>query len=567
LMAVILLQLALQRVHVGPPGERVKTKSVLCLVIATLAVGAPLSPARRPTSVLPEAKSLSVIVQAADLAGAVRAVRRVGGTITHELGIIDAVGARLTPAQGEILARSREVRRIYPDRAVRAAGGRSKNVNTFYPTLVGADRLHSEGILGTGVTVGVVDTGLWAGIQANDYLMKNIHGQKRVLSRYNGITHIIDLVPADPYGHGTHVTSIIASSKTNAVSYDSIAPNANLLPVTSFDLSGSGTYLDVIRGIDHILRYKNIYNIRVLNLSFSAPPRSYYWDDPLNQAVMRAWRAGIVVVVSAGNTGPAPMTIGVPGNVPYVITVGAMTDNYTPDQPADDFLASFSSTGPTVEGFVKPDVVAPGGHLLALMDSQSLLTVKHAEYHDQGAYFAMSGTSQAAAVVSGIAALLLQREPWLSPDEVKCRLMASARPAVKASGKPAYSVFQQGAGRVDAYAAVYSAASGCANQGLNIDLDLAGKAHYGGPANRTQDGTYYLSGISGDGYVWNGAYLWSGGYLWSDAYLWADAYLWSGGYLWSDSYPWSGAYLFDNSYLWSSGLTDTVSTNKWVDQQ
>jgi serine protease AprX len=257
----------------------------------------------------------------------------------------------------------------------------------------------------------------------------------------------------------------------------------------------------------------------------------------------------------------------VPGNVPYVITVGAMTDHYTPDVRTDDYLASFSSTGPTVEGFVKPDVVAPGGHLIGLMDTRSLLSTNHSQFRGRGSYFTMSGTSQAAAVVSGIAALILQNEPWLSPDEVKCRLMASARPAVDASGDRAYSVFQQGAGRVDAYAAVHGSASGCANQGLNVDLDLAGTAHYGGPANRTPDGRYYLTGLSGDGYVWDGSYLWSGGYLWSDTYAWSDAYLWSGGYLWSDSYSWSDAYLWSGGYLWSNGLTESASVNKWVDQQ
>lgn len=530
-----------------------------------LAVGILLAIAPRP--VPSDANGPSWIVQATDLASAARAVRSVGGTITHELEIINAVGARLTAAQVETLEGSRGILRICPNRAVKVAGPGGRSFDTFFPTLVGADRLHQEGVVGTGVTIALVDTGLWAGIQANDYLMKNIHGQKRVLSRYNGITNVIDLVPADPYGHGTHVTSIIASSKKNAVSYDSIAPNANLFPVTSFDLGGSGTYLDVIRGIDHVVRYRTIHKVRVLNLSFSAPPRSHYWDDPLNQAVMRAWRAGIVVVVSAGNTGPSPMTIGVPGNVPYVITVGAMSDNYTPDQPGDDFLASFSSAGPTVEGFVKPELVAPGGHLLALMDSQSLLTVKHAEYHDKGAYFTMSGTSQAAAVVSGVVALMLQREPWLSPDDVKCRLLASARPALASSGKPAYSVFQQGAGLVDAYEAVYGTASGCANQGLDIDRDLAGTAHYGGPANRDANGKYYLMGLKGDGYVWNGSYLWSGGYLWSDAYLWSGGYLWSSASLWSDGYLWSSAYLWSNGYLWSAGLTETMSTNRWVDQQ
>ena len=92
---------------------------------------------------------------------------------------------------------------------------------------------------------------------------------------------------------------------------------------------------------------------------------SHYWDDPLNQAVMAAWTSGIVVVVSAGNEGPSPMTIGVPGNNPYVITVGAVTDSYQPMEPNQYRLASFSSAGPTYEGFVKPEVVAMGGHVRA----------------------------------------------------------------------------------------------------------------------------------------------------------------------------------------------------------
>ena len=130
--------------------------------------------------------------------------------------------------------------------------------------------------------------------------------------------------------------------------YNGVAPDASLVVVKAFDRDGAGSYMDVIRGIDWVVPNKDAYDIRVLNLSFSAPPQSYYWDDPLNQAVMRAWEAGIVVVASAGNTGPDPMTVGVPGNVPYVITVGAMTDNYTPDDGTDDVLAAFSAAGPTV---------------------------------------------------------------------------------------------------------------------------------------------------------------------------------------------------------------------------
>ncbi len=145
---------------------------------------------------------------------------------------------------------------------------------------------------------------------------------------------------------------------------------------------------------------------------------------------MEAWRAGIVVVASAGNRGPSAMTIGVPGNIPYIITVGAMTDNYTPADGSDDYLASFSSAGPTVEGFVKPDLVAPGGHARALMDQATTLANAHPDFHDGGQYFQMSGTSQAAAMVTGVVALMLEASPQLTPDEVKFRLMDTANPAL-----------------------------------------------------------------------------------------------------------------------------------------
>ena len=147
--------------------------------------------------------------------------------------------------------------------------------------------------------------------------------------------------------------------------------------------SGQASYADVITGLDWLLSNKDVHNIRVVNLSFGATPQSHYWEDPINQAVMRLWQAGIVVVASAGNTGPDPMTIGVPGNVPYVITVGAMTDSYTRDDLSDDRLTSFSAAGPTYEGFVKPDVVAPGGHIKALMDNQDQIARDHTEFHDR----------------------------------------------------------------------------------------------------------------------------------------------------------------------------------------
>ncbi|MBT8100233.1 MAG: S8 family peptidase, partial [Gammaproteobacteria bacterium] len=345
---------------------------------------------------------------------------------------------------------------------------------THYVRHVGADRLHQEGITGAGVTVAILDTGVWSSGGGKNWLRKDYNGEERVLRTFDAIRNAEgDADDAkDKNGHGSHVTSIILSSRKaqgsgNVPVWNGVAPGVSLVSIKAFDEEGQGTYADVIRGIDWVVQNKDLYGIRVLNLSLSAPPRSHYWDDPLNQAVMEAWRAGVVVVASAGNTGPEPMTVGVPGNVPYVITVGAITNNRTPFDASDDTITSFSAAGPTYEGFVKPEVLAPGGRLLGIMNKGNHIPKEHKNFHDGDSYYYMSGTSQSAAVVSGITALLLQAEPALTPDQVKCKLMSSARPATTPDGALALSIFQQGAGLVNAAAALQSANYSCGNRGLN----------------------------------------------------------------------------------------------------
>jgi subtilisin family serine protease len=546
---------------------------------------------------------LSYIVEAGSLHAAREAVLAAGGSITHELGVIDAVGASLDAGQLAALLDSAPGIRVYDNAAAEVAGrggsgsgSSGSGSGTTYPShsaLVGADRLHAQGITGAGVTVAVIDSGTMSHVALN----KDTRGLWRYLSEYDATTGTLlaeidmsrlgqkncgtGIVDDDGSGHGTHVSSIILDSASGPTGgFNGIAPDARLVSVKAFDASGRGSYADVIRGIDWVIQNRTRLGIRVLNMSLSATPRSYYWDDPLNRAVMRAWQAGILVVASAGNTGPAAMTIGVPGNVPYVVTVGAMSDNFTPGKTSDDVLASFSSVGPTVEGFVKPEVVAPGGHVLALMQNSDTIAVQHPEFHDGGAYFTMSGTSQSAAVTSGVAALLLQAEPWLTPNQLKCKLMSAARPAVKGDGSLAYSVFQQGAGVINAYDAVYGTVYDCANRGMDVNLDLAG-IHFGGRANRDANGNYYLMGL--EGYLWNNGYLWSNGYLWTNGYLWNNGYVWSDGYLWNAGYGfidsegnwslnntgylWNNGYLWSNGYLWTNSLSETASINVWVNQE
>jgi len=460
-------------------------------------------------------ESSSFIIEGESIEEVAAAVRAVGGQVTHELGIINAVAASVTAGQRAELRAIAGIMRITDDGAVTTAGGTAGGSPTSYahfPSLVNADQVHANGNTGHSVTVAFLDSGMAAIAE----LQKDTTGKGRMQTRYNAITDR-EGRHNDNYGHGTHVASIMFNadySDDGSMRRNSISPDVRVISVKAFNGKGNGTYADVIRGLDWILANKNRHNIGVLNLSFSAPARSHYWDDPINQAVMQLWQAGVVVVASAGNTGPDAMTIGVPGNNPYVITVGAMSDNYTPADPSDDVLASFSAAGPTVEGFVKPEVVAPGGHITARSRPTSTIAKQHPEFHDQGNYFTMSGTSQAAAVVSGIAALVIEANPGISNDDVKCRILASARPAVSDNGELAYSVFQQGAGMVDAMAAVYGTASGCANRGLDINLDITGQIHYGGRANVDENGNYYNMGLEG--------YLWTNGHLWTDGYPWTD---------------------------------------------
>jgi serine protease AprX len=572
------------------------------------------APAARLASAGAHAVRQTYIVQATSVAAAADAVAHAGGHVTRELAVIRAVGAELDARSLAALTASGVPQlEVYEDSAVKASALSGTLPETYYPSEVAAQQLQVGGVTGAGVTVAVVDSGLWS--QHGPDQSAPGQAASRIVAQYDVLSAspasaVSSLVGAntsnanDLFGHGTHVTSIIASSGVATTgNFQGVAPGVNLVTVRVLDADGDGTYSSVIAGIQWVIAQKARYNIRVMNLSLSAPPHSFYWQDPLNQAVMAAWNAGIVVVVAAGNFGPQPMTIGVPGNVPYVITVGAVTDNYHPMQQSRYSLASFSSAGPTFEGFVKPEVVAMGGHILAYAPNNGTLAEEFPQWVDMPYDdFTMSGTSMAAAVTSGVAALILEKNPSLGPDDVKCRLMSAAQPAVNANGTLAYTVFQQGAGLINAYNSVYGTASGCANQGLNVAADLLGWQHFGGRGDyNPQTGEYYILAVSqgnssggllgglggligglgttvskvpllgpilgqllwgvadlGDGLLWSGNYTAASGYSWSSGYAWSSGYSWSSGYPWSSGYSWSSGYPWSSGYAWSSAYTGVV---------
>jgi subtilisin family serine protease len=370
--------------------------------------------------------------------------------------------------------------------------------NFYYNRVAGVEALQLLGVTGKGVTIAVIDSGLWE----HPALALDTAGKPRIVARYDAINDTLPEAVFDASGHGTHMSSVIAHSGPVTLrgqetgSYKGVAPDVTVAAVKAFDVAGQGDFLDIVRAVQWVVDNKEKYNIGVLNLSFAARPRWHYWQDPINQAIMRAWAAGITVVAAAGNEGPDPMTIGSPGNLPYIITVGAITDSWTPETRDDDYIPDFSSRGPTPNAHIKPDLVAPGGHITGITRPGSSLTKEHPEYQLDTGEFVMTGSSQAAALVSGIVALLLQLEPDLTPDDIKCKLMSSAEPALNKDGLLAYSPFAQGHGYVNATRAVTLGERGCGNMELDIQRDIRGEGHFTGPAIVDDNGEVSLPGLA-----------------------------------------------------------------------
>jgi subtilisin family serine protease len=371
----------------------------------------------------------------------------------------------------------------------------------FYSRVVGASELHARDIRGQGVTIAVLDSGL----ESHPDLSQTPAGTDKIPIFYDAMADRTINKPiymTDESGHGTHIISTIAhrrqASQTespNHTSYKGVAPDARIIPVKVFPKEGSGDFLDIIRGIQWVVDHRITYNISILNLSLAAQPRFFYWDDPINQAVLKAWQAGITVVTAAGNEGADWSTVGSPGNNPYVITVGALTDSWTPLDRTDDYIPDFSSRGPTPASHIKPDIVAPGGHIAGIVPLNSTMARDNPHFLLQNGYFVSTGSSQAAAVVSGVAALLLQLDPGLTNDDIKCMLTSSAEPAINRDGRLAYSPFVQGSGAVSAPRAVIFGERGCGNTGMTINSAILGEERLTGAATSLPSGEPDLPGL------------------------------------------------------------------------
>lgn len=422
----------------------------------------------------------------------------VGGRVESPLPLIDGYVASVPRTALQAIASDDLTDYVSLDREIKLLGDRYDynllRVTTGAENVIGdsgleetggdpaiSDYLKSlpDGPNGSDISIAILDSGIYdQGELHEDLRAMNNPSESRILTHQNFVSSEPvsreDLKRGyDPYGHGTHVAGVAAGSGLESIQagaelgnlYAGLAFNANLVDLRVIGVDGSGYISDTIAAIDWMIRNRARYNIRVANFSIGAAVTQSYKTDPLCQAVERAVSAGIVCVVAAGNFGKdsaGSVVYGgilAPANDPMVITVGA-TNTWGSSVRSDDTIASYSSRGPTLVDHVsKPDLVAPGTLIRSIAANKNALTVDNnlTVYSREGedVYMWLSGTSVAAPVVSGAAALMLDVNPGLTPAAVKSMLQFSAQQLPSLEGTNALiGMLTQGAGYLNVDGAV-----------------------------------------------------------------------------------------------------------------
>jgi serine protease AprX len=306
--------------------------------------------------------------------------------------------------------------------------------DVYIPT-VGVQNLHSTGFDGSGTTVAIIDTGV-ADVPALDGVV--IH-QENISSAPD---------EGDQFGHGTFVAGLVHET----------APGAKIVSIKLSDGTGAVDVTQVLAALSWVIANKDTYSIDVVNLSFGNDSKQSAYSSPLNYAVQKVWDSGIVVVASAGNLGDQDGTVTKPGDDPLIISTGASDDRGTTSRD-DDTIPAFGSRGPTQDGLTKPDIVAPGTRVVSLRAPGSSADVSAPQARIGTDHFRGSGTSCAAPIVAGVAAIMLDADPGLDPDQVKYGLRKTA---TAIDGFPTAS----GKGTVRAMKALGAAREGRANGGV-----------------------------------------------------------------------------------------------------
>ena len=565
------------------------------LLCALLVVGAGLPPAAAST----EAGGLtSVIVRTVGgVAEPKETVEKLGGDVGLDLGIIDGFAARVPEGELSELAAAPGVSSVTPDQTLHSdsvngydSSTDGSSMYTVARKLVDADDYWSRGYTGEGVDVAVIDTGV-VPVDGLTTPGKVINGADLSFESQSSSFKYLDT-----NGHGTFMAGIIAGRDSSVTSvpganpdqFLGMAPDARIVNVKVADAFGATDVSQVIAGIDWVVQHRNDpgMNIRVLNLSFGTDGTQSYRTDPLAFAAEQAWRKGIVVVVSAGNDGYGSSALNNPAYDPYVLAVGAVDARGTASK-TDDTVPSWSSTG---DGTRNPDLVAPGTSIVSLRNPGSVVDSENPQAVVGGRFFRGSGTSQAAAIVSGAAALVLEERPGIRPDQLKALLTRTATKVP--GGNPA----AQGKGMLNLQAARWnttpdSVQTWPVSTGLGALERARGTSHvtaggvelqgekdiFGAAWNAGAWSQKSANGSSWTGGTWNGS-QWTGT-AWTTAswtrYAWAtiawSKRSWSGGSWSSNNWSknswsrnsWSGGVWTRNSWSSTSFARNSWSTSGW----
>jgi serine protease AprX len=576
-----------------------KRRSVSAVATATalmLSAGALATTAHAAT----DTHLVSVIVRAqpAETTAADQVITSLGGSVQQHISLINAIVAEVPAGAVAELEANPAVAQVTLNAPVQLQGSSwglpsnpysaASDVNSMYniEQMDGAHAYWNAGFTGQGVGVALIDSGVTP-VDGLSTPGKVVNGPDLSFE-----SQVPSLEYLDTFGHGTHMAGIIAgrdNAVTSVSSSDSthflgMAPNAQIVSLKVANALGQTDVSQVLAAIDWVVQHQNDngMNIRVLNLSYGTDSNQSYVLDPLAYAAEQAWLHGIVVVVASGNEGNYSNGLDDPAIDPYVIAVGASDTNNT-TMVKFHSPAGFTSEG---DGTRNPDLSAPGVHVVSLRDPGSFIDDQFgATASVSNRFFLGSGSSQAAAVVSGAAALLLSQRPGLTPDQVKALLdththYMSGPTSLKGSGElnlsavltaPAPNVTQtwpasNGTGSLEASRGSVHVVDGNGNQ-LTGEQDIFGNAVdttglAAAEANATAWNGGIFNGSSWSGSSWSGS-SWSGaswsGSSWSGA-SWSGS-SWSGA-SWSGS-SWSGASWSGSSWSGASWSGSSWSGSSW----
>lgn len=348
------------------------------------------------------------------------------GTVKYRLPVIDSYVVEIPRKYIYNLKNIKGIKSVHENTHITAQMKNAKKVVKW-------EAAQSQNLTGKGIGVAILDTGI---APVNDF----IQPKNRLIAFKDFANNKLE--PYDDNGHGTHVAGIACGNGTNSNGlYCGIAYESNLIGVKILDKEGKGNTSKVLAGIQWIVDNKDKYNIRIANLSIGSPGSNSL--DPLVKAVNAAWDCGIIMTIAAGNNGPKNSSITSPGISKKAITVGSSDDSESVTIWGSS-QKNFSGRGPTLECVIKPDIVAPGANIvsclspIAYIDSSNTEGVKIVDKN----YLQLSGTSMSTPIVTGAIALLLQKYPSLTPNDVKYMLKYSTTDL-------GYPKNQQGWGLID----------------------------------------------------------------------------------------------------------------------